>query len=113
MQDCTGLCYSDVGRVCVGLQEFLVAFPSTADNTQVGSFHESLLSLLSELCSEALHSGEVVPVSHAVALVNVLFDDALCGLFSSTTLRGALELCLRVAREVAGTPHHLHFANRR
>lgn len=79
-----------------------MAFPSTADNAQVCGFQEAFLGLLQDLVKEALASCESLPVSNTVAIAGVLLDDALSGVFSAANLTTALDLTLRIVREISG-----------
>ncbi len=93
------------------VREALRAFPHTAMEVQIYTFQETFLLILADLVKEALSSGDSIPVGNAVAITGVLLDGAQAGLFPATTLTTALDMTLKVAREVSGTRINKSLAN--
>jgi len=85
------------------VKETFLAFPYTAEEPQISSFQEAFLQIISELVRESLAAGDSLPISNTVAIAGVLFEHTHSGLFSPANLVTALEMTLRITREVSGT----------
>ena len=84
------------------VKDIFLAFPHTALEAQIYSFQESVLAILADLFQDALSAGDTIPVSNTVAISGILFDNAQSGLFAPSSLTTALDLSLRIAREISG-----------
>ena len=85
------------------VKETFIAFPYTAEDAQICSFQEAFLQIINDLVRESLAAGDSIPISNTVAIAGVLFEHAHSGLFSPANLTTALEMTLKVTREVSGT----------